>query len=1740
MLSLYRFVLLNLLLHFGCPTAGEGLQREEEIPGGPFGRRGWRKEMRQDAETRPLERDRWRNAVGVLDFGRYTVRKNSSYLVLAPTIARPDSVYKFLVGVLKAEMPVRVRASLSSAGGEEIGQDIQLILPGEMKTMLIKLPQATMTTLGEGSALLKVEGREGNRLVFRNITHIATVTRFLSVLVEMNRPIYNGKQKVQFRVVLLKRDLTPYDGPVDVFVLLCFIVFGKSEKGVCAKYDLLDPGYVMRRWVSRFPNIGIVQLSFSIPGLPKPGWWRIKVVAGRQVDEQPFLVTKFFPRAFEVNVEMPFYTAASEEAVRGRFLAVFKTYMPVSGNASVVLYKKSPLSLPDSAFTEVARKDYHIVNGWHNFSFPTDLLTDETTTDLRQVEAMVKVNVHNIFEGSTLSGRTRTRFVSDQVRVAFVGPDSFVFKPGMPLSGVVTVKHEDLAPLEEVRLQGSHLTLRASVTLASGARTDLPQIVVRPKAITASSSAHLLRRWTYGNASENVYFPQMEDFFHLASTATYRRSGMLRFTISVPKEASSLQLSAVYKDAKGSASATASGVRTHSRTQRYLHVTSSTVTARVGEFAIFHVRANFRMEKFQYLVMAKGVMVYSATEELSTVGTNVVWTVSLTVSREMCPRFTVVVIHVAQDGELMTDSVHIAVSLQSLKASVTLNQRKDHTKRSVEAAMIAPPGAVLAVSCLRRASFVLQPSSRVTWSRLLRTALVMEPHPRSVHHARLRPREGQRAEHLETLSAENTAASKLTSLHFSGLSLAMDAALDSPAGTGNCDGQLGFLECGDGSCYRQLEVCDGRAHCLNGADEADCLTIDNVLREDSSSDRQEEVYRIKHRSYWRTLFDMKNGDWCYYQQNFGHKPFQRAELAVPNAPSTWVVESFVIHPTLGFSVLEAVRYDSTPPLFMSLEATPVCRRGEQVSVRVHLRNALPRKMSVLVVVEGSAHHRFINVEEGGRVSHFRPRLSSGDHQHLVVVEGGGWTQVMFPLAVMKQSGKVTVTIRALTQVGSDTRSVTVQVQPEGASVRKHTSVLLDLKSRATVYEFLDLPVDESPVISKSIFRRYVYGSPKAKVTLSGDVFGPTSPDMTLNFQTAFKGRKLKSTDGIAFNFGSTVWTLHYLRLTNQLDVTKAKKAFEFLNAQLAGLFTRYRDGAFRMWKASTPSVWMTAWVLSVLLPAQLEEWENLVYIEPRLINTAIAFILENQQEDGSFKEPFTNVTLDHKMSSKRRSWPESDGEEASIPLTALVTTVLHEASPTLVAEIHSKAITAREKAIRYLEQSLESVWEPYELAITAYALTLVNSQGKETAAKMLEGQARVAVMPLKRCIRYLEQSLESVWEPYELAITAYALTLVNSQGKETAAKMLEGQARVADGKIHWSKKAIESNVRRAEDSQHSFLLPKEPQEWDSYAVEATSYALMVFLMREGITGRQEAIVEWLTSVRDWNRAFSSSVDTVVALRALAEYSYRARLRDVTALRVRMTATSFPDAKTNISIGRESLSLMRSVPIVRPWGHVNLVAEGAGQAVAQLEVSWGVDLERYLKRPARKYFDLEVTETYPHFRNKTLITTTACARWVAEDVSSTSHAAMLEIDMASGYILPQPNANAAVKRNRKTFPELVNSLSTADKIFWQFQFVPSKQRQCFSFSARRRFPVANLTAIRSATIFELFAPEHFESVVINVTSLAALDVCEVCASYQCPYCPFYSGRGCLAPSLPAVVLLAVSAVLALQTRVLQDL
>ena len=64
-------------------------------------------------------------------------------------------------------------------------------------------------------------------------------------------------------------------------------------------------------------------------------------------------------------------------------------------------------------------------------------------------------------------------------------------------------------------------------------------------------------------------------------------------------------------------------------------------------------------------------------------------------------------------------------------------------------------------------------------------------------------------------------------------------------------------------------------------------------------------------------------------------------------------------------------------------------------------------------------------------------------------------------------------------------------------------------------------------------------------------------------------------------------------------------------------------------------------------------------------------------------------------------------------------------------------------------------------------------------------------------------------------------------------------------------------------------------------------------------------------------------------------------------------------------------------------------------------------------------------------------------------------------------------------------------------------------QCFSHTVRRYYPVANLTRTRQAVIVEPLRPERFFVRTFNATSLYILSICEVCGSYQCPYCPFYS-------------------------------
>lgn len=89
----------------------------------------------------------------------------------------------------------------------------------------------------------------------------------------------------------------------------------------------------------------------------------------------------------------------------------------------------------------------------------------------------------------------------------------------------------------------------------------------------------------------------------------------------------------------------------------------------------------------------------------------------------------------------------------------------------------------------------------------------------------------------------------------------------------------------------------------------------------------------------------------------------------------------------------------------------------------------------------------------------------------------------------------------------------------------------------------------------------------------GDIIGPAFPAVPLTTGVVL-GREIKGTDGRIFELAVNVWTLHYLRLTNQLKWDITKQVLEEVNVIFGQVMKRFdKKGWFKNWDNSQPSVW---------------------------------------------------------------------------------------------------------------------------------------------------------------------------------------------------------------------------------------------------------------------------------------------------------------------------------------------------------------------------------------------------------------------------------------------------------------------------------------------------------------------------------------------------------------------------------------
>ncbi|XP_045132663.1 CD109 antigen-like [Portunus trituberculatus] len=1555
-------------------------------------------------------------------------KTHAKWVIVAGRRVVPGSVYRVVVEALRVSEPLTVSAALIRSS-EQITTNKVTLKKGEISEILLQAPYGSVP----GDWQLRVEGHEGIDAIFKRVTKLEFQTNFLTIFMQPSRPVYTAGQTVYFRSIMLTRDLKPYDDPVDVYVL--------------------DPrGLTMRRWPSMQTSHGVINLNFELPEYPLVGPWTLRVQARTQTQDKVIHVEHYFRPRFEVFVRMPQTIKASSEMVEGVVVANMTNWRDVFGNLTIKLqftfpgeYSPHPPhhDVPDN-FTDVFEEFVETFRGYYPFALPLEKVKEKLggSTDLQGSTVRVWAAAGDSFGWQVQTGWALARLVEDEAKVVFLGDQPLIFHPGMPITVQVFATYQDDHPFEEEELLGSKITVTISI---AGGSTQVEEMMV----------------WGA----------------ELAET-----KGVGQVTFDIPDTALNFKVDASLVTGSGlTASSTMVGQIQHSPRNRHLQIETSTPDAAPGQFITLHVRNNFYMEYFNFVVISEGVLVYSGREPVGDLTPPTITTFALPASAEMAPAARIVVWTVTQDGQLVSHAIAVPVNpLGRHEVGIRWNEHKDHSGGSVEMKMLGEGGAFFAVSSMWEETHLMDAGHELDRPRILtemmrldqlQDVMAMRRANTSVPHLRrasTRSRDGAGA-WINFFPTSLAGPDAPTTFNFSHLIVLTDADLfyhpHHASEAPDCSPDQ--FKCLTGGCFSMDERCNGEFFCSDHSDEAGCPVEVDPMKD----------FRLYRLSRLNRFYDPIDGDWAW--QDVRGLGSEIQVFPIPKRPQTWVVSMFAVGKELGLGVMqEKIQFDSAGPFMITLEGPSVARQWEQVGLRACVFNFHHSKVGVLLTLPESPDYRSVLVEEDGVVTSYKPRTATGERQHIVWLDAGESRDVHIPI-VFTRKGTVEVEVIGSTMMQKDSDSVVIEVNAEGVSIGKHTSILLDLKNRALVYEFLDIQLDEVPEIPYSLDRRYIYDTPAGHISITGDVVGPAFPEVPVN-SASLLGLEMTGAETAAYNFAANLWTLHYLRLTNQLQSSLTYRVLTAVNVEYAAI-ARYQDekGAFKMWPDSEPSVWLTAYILRTLWLANFQDWENLIYIDPSVVNQATAWMLEYQIHNGAFIEtPNYTHPLDSKTNPPVR--PQSLQSHFNVPLTAQVVLTLVAVLPSVKGNTRARVNIAKANAIRYLEQE----------------------QGRIT-------------------------------DPYEMALVAWALTKADSSKKESAFSRLHNMKREHGNKIYWSREPISFNNLVYEDNQRPFMLPKDDQKWDAHAVETTSYALLVYVARDGIGILQENIVRFLAVMRELDGGLISTLDSVMAMEALVEYSYRARLRDVTDMRITIEHSSDPNFTVDVQIDNtQRLAELRSFDLNNIYGHISVVGHGSGQALVQLDYSYGVDLAHQLDFPPVNSFEFSVYSQF-YGRNNSHLRFTACQRWTYTEESETSGVAVVEMHLPSGYYVMQDDLIRLVQSRQVRNLRWAYRTTTQVKFFFNHL---DTEETCVSYEVERWHPVANHSRYNMARVYDLYQPERFNMTLMEVYPLYDLDLCEVCGSYQCPYCPFYSNAP---PQSPPTLLVLLLLVLALFLRSATD-
>jgi CD109 antigen len=371
---------------------------------------------------------------------------------------------------------------------------------------------------------------------------------------------------------------------------------------------------------------------------------------------------------------------------------------------------------------------------------------------------------------------------------------------------------------------------------------------------------------------------------------------------------------------------------------------------------------------------------------------------------------------------------------------------------------------------------------------------------------------------------------------------------------------------------------------------------------------------------------------------------------------------------------------------------------------------------------------------------------------------------------------------------------------------------------------------------------------------------------------------------------------------------------------------------------------------------------------------------------------------------------------------------------------------------------------------------------------------------------YLELHFTKITDAFERSIVTYALHLANSPMKDLAFQVLNQKKRKNDYGIYWSNWDI--------PMMHTYWPSKNPRyswkpesNYEGYAVSSTAYALLTFILRAESQGKYE-IMTWLQTQRNHVAGMASTYDTLLAHRALVLYAISTgdAIQNYN-LNINFTSSS-SDSDSYLSIEDSNIIELQEYPIDNVWGNIVVDGQGTGYALVQLRVTYNVEYPWQIRPAPYTAFGMNV-QTKIYGRNFSHIDYNVCITWLPENIeilnSNRSGHFQFEIKIPTGY--------RCEERYLKSLIGVTRNLGDAENFPGnQLNFIfdyADPEPICFAFTIERYIPVANLSRYYEMKVYEYHEPNNAKRSMYNLRDIFGLDICEVCGSYQCPYCPYYA-------------------------------